>query len=121
MVKLNQGDPYILTDFIVPKDQTGETMDGNFFTFTGLAVLQFSGTGVNPPHTHPRAAELLFMVQRNLQVGLRDSTNKVYTRTLQFGDLFLFPKGLVHYQYNCDWNKSAIAVSATGSANAGTV
>ncbi|XP_070031599.1 germin-like protein 9-3 [Nicotiana tomentosiformis] len=140
------GDPYILTDFIVPKDQTGETMDGNFFTFTGmhgsfgsiitnfkvtkaykakfpalLAVLQFSGTGVNPPHTHPRAAELLFMVQRNLQVGLRDSTNKVYTRTLQFGDLFLFPKGLVHYQYNCDWNKSAIAVSATGSANAGTV
>lgn len=112
MVKLNQGDPDILTDFIVPDNWTGEAIDGNFFTFTGihgifgsiitnfevkkaskaefpaldgqstsLAVLQFPGGGVNPPHTHPRAAELLFVVQGSLHFGLVDSTNKLYTRT----------------------------------------
>ncbi|OIT36787.1 germin-like protein 9-3, partial [Nicotiana attenuata] len=146
------GDPYILTDFIVPENRTGDTLDGNFFTFTGmcgifgsiitnfkvtkaskaefpaldgqstsLAVLQFPGGGVNPPNTHPRAAVLLFMVQGSLQFGLVDSTNKLYTRTLQFRDLFVFPKGLVHYQSNCDWNKSAIAVSAFSSAYATTL
>ncbi|MCD7465780.1 hypothetical protein HAX54_001935 [Datura stramonium] len=146
------GDTDILTDFIVPENRTGDTIDGNFFTFTGtrgifgniitnfkvtkaskaefpaldgqstsLAVLQFPGGGVNPPHTHPRAAELLFVVEGCLEVGLVDSTNKLYTQTLQIGDMFVFPKGLVHYQYNSDWNKSATAVSAFGSANAGTV
>ena len=33
----------------------------------------------------------------------------------------MFPKGLVHYQYNSQPDMPAIAVSAFGSANAGTV
>ncbi|CAN4120207.1 unnamed protein product [Withania somnifera] len=128
-------DPDILSDFIVP---AGSAIDGNLFTFNvtkvskaefpvldgqsvSLAVLQFPGGGVNPPHTHPRAAELLFVIQGSLEVGFVDTTNKLYTQTLQVGDLFVFPKGLVHYQYNSDWNNSATAVSAFGSANAGTV
>lgn len=35
--------------------------------------------------------------------------------------MFVFPKGLVHYQYNSDAKNSTIAVSAFGSANAGLV
>ncbi|MBA0601553.1 hypothetical protein Gorai_004727 [Gossypium raimondii] len=35
--------------------------------------------------------------------------------------MFIFPKGLVHYQYNADPNNPAIAISSFGSANAGTV
>ncbi|XP_060168838.1 germin-like protein 9-3 [Lycium barbarum] len=142
-------DPDILSDFIVPvgsaidgnlftfngtrgifgsvieKFKVTKASKAEFPVLDGqsvsLAVLQYPGGGVNPPHTHPRAAELLFVVQGSLEVGVVDTTNKLYTQTLQVGDLFVFPKGLVHYQYNSDWNKSATAVSAFGSAIAGTV
>ncbi|KAK8564066.1 hypothetical protein V6N13_005723 [Hibiscus sabdariffa] len=85
------------------------------------ALLQYPASSVNPPHTHPRAAELLFLVDGNLEVGFVDTTNKLFTQSLQTGDMFIFPKGLVHYQYNADPNSPAIAISAFGSANAGTV
>lgn len=85
------------------------------------AVLQYPSGTVNPPHTHPRAAELLFLVYGSLEVGFVDTSNKLYTQSLQVGDVFVFPKGLVHYQYNNDAKNPAIAVSAFGSASAGTV
>ncbi|KAA3463651.1 germin-like protein 9-3 [Gossypium australe] len=85
------------------------------------AVLQYPASSLNPPHTHPRAAELLFLVDGSLEVGFVDTTNKLFTQSLQAGDMFIFPKGLVHYQYNADPNNPAIAISSFGSANAGTV
>ena len=85
------------------------------------AVLQFPAGTTNPPHTHPRSAELLFLVQGTLQVGFVDTTNKLFTQTLQEGDIFVFPKGLVHFQYNANTQLPALAISAFGSANAGTV
>ncbi|XP_062001394.1 putative germin-like protein 9-2 [Rosa rugosa] len=143
-------DPDILSDFIVPQNNT--KVNGTFFTctkFRGLfdgvpetfkvtkaaltefpalngqsvsyAVLQFPANGVNPPHTHPRSAELLFLVAGSLDVGFVDTKNVLYSQKLQVGDIFVFPKGLVHYQYNSQPNMPAIAVSAFGSANAGTV
>ncbi|XP_027154803.1 germin-like protein 9-3 [Coffea eugenioides] len=93
-------------------------LDGQSVSY---AVLQFPAGSVNPPHTHPRSAELLFLVLGSLDVGFVDTKNSLYTQTLQTGDLFVFPKGLVHFQYNSDLNKSAVAFSAFGSANAGTV
>lgn len=145
------GDPDILTDFILPPNFNG-TVDGTFFTFTGMrgildattptfnvtkasmaelpalngqsvsyAILRYPACSVNPPHTHPRSAELLFLIDGELEVGFVDTTNKLYTQTLQTGDLFVFPKGLVHYQYNNNANYTATAISAFGSANAGTV
>ncbi|KAK2640764.1 hypothetical protein Ddye_022527 [Dipteronia dyeriana] len=86
-----------------------------------LAVLEFPAGTTNPPHTHPRSAELLFLIQGSLQVGFVDTTNKLFSQTLQAGDMFVFPKGLVHFQYNADAQKPSIAVSAFGSASAGTV
>ncbi|KAJ0021615.1 hypothetical protein Pint_31865 [Pistacia integerrima] len=85
------------------------------------AVLQFPAGTTNPPHTHPRSAELLLLVQGSLNVGFVDTTNKLFVQTLQTGDLFVFPKGLVHFQYNPDEKAIATAISAFGSANAGTV
>ncbi|KAD5316946.1 hypothetical protein E3N88_16892 [Mikania micrantha] len=85
------------------------------------AVLQFPNGTVNPPHTHPRASELLFVLMGSLQVGFVDTTNKLFTQTLQQGDIFVFPKGLVHFQFNCDAKNPALALSAFGSASPGTV
>lgn len=46
-----------------------------------------------PPHTHPRSAELLFLVDGTLGVGFVGTKNNLFTQTLQAGDLFVFPKG----------------------------
>ncbi|MCD7467244.1 hypothetical protein HAX54_004573 [Datura stramonium] len=85
------------------------------------AILQYPAGSVNPVHTHPRSAELLFLMSGTLEVGFIDTTNKIFNQTLQTGDVFVFPKGLVHYQYNADAKSCAWAISAFGSANAGTV
>ncbi|KAJ6365514.1 hypothetical protein OIU76_030318 [Salix suchowensis] len=96
-----------------PKWQSLETL---------LPVLQFPAGTTNPPHTHPRSAELLFLVDGSLRVGFVDTTNKLFTQTLQAGDMFVFPKGLAHFQYNiADARNQALAISAFGSAGAGTV
>ncbi|KAI5575521.1 hypothetical protein BDE02_10G216200 [Populus trichocarpa] len=84
------------------------------------AVLQYPAGSLNPPHTHPRAAELLFLVYGSLDVGFVDTKNVLYTQKLQVGDMFIFPKGLVHYQSN-PTKEPAVAISSFGSANAGTV
>ncbi|KAF9598614.1 hypothetical protein IFM89_028283 [Coptis chinensis] len=144
------GDPDITSDFIVPSNYfsvpgnffayTGmRKVLGNItntFKVTkasmaefpalngqsvSLAILQFPAGGVNPPHIHPRSAELLFLVDGCLEVGFVDTKNILYTQSLQAGDLFVFPKGLVHYQFNSNKKKSATVISGFGSANAGTV
>ncbi|PSS04990.1 Germin-like protein [Actinidia chinensis var. chinensis] len=145
------GDPDIISDFIVPPNTTivdgnlftftgmRVLVDAPFpTTFKVLkasmaefpvlngqsvssAVLQYPASSINPPHTHPRSAELLFLLGGSLEVGFVDTTNKLFTQTLQAGDLFVFPKGLVHFQYNSDAKNPAVAVSAFGSASAGTV
>ncbi|PKA63023.1 Germin-like protein 9-1 [Apostasia shenzhenica] len=85
------------------------------------AFLEFGPGAINPPHTHPRSAELLMVIQGALSVGLVDSSGKLFTQQLEAGDVFVFPKGLVHFQVNKDAKNLAIAVSAFGSANPGTV
>ncbi|CAM0953145.1 unnamed protein product [Alopecurus aequalis] len=84
------------------------------------ARLTFPAGTVNPPHTHPRAAELLLVIEGALSVGFIDTTGKLYTKDLVVGDMFVFPKGLVHYQSN-QGSSLAVALSGFGSASAGTV
>ncbi|KAK4369460.1 hypothetical protein RND71_013252 [Anisodus tanguticus] len=122
---VSAGDPHILTDFMMPLEVP--SFDASYFTFSGLRGLvgappaeKFKATKASKTE-FPRAAELLFLVSGTLQVGFIDSTNKMFNQTLQTGDVFVFPKGLVHYQYNADANNCAWAISAFGSANAGTV
>lgn len=84
------------------------------------AMLMFQADSINPTHTHPRASELLLVVDGELSVGFVDTTNKLYTQDLTTGDMFVFPKGTVHWQYN-KGTKSATAFSTFGSAAAGLV
>ncbi|XP_010068830.2 germin-like protein 9-3 [Eucalyptus grandis] len=108
------------TTFTVTKASLNEfpALDGQSVSY---AVLEFPAGSVNPPHTHPRGSELLFLIYGSLQVGFVDTTNKLFNQTLQTGDIFIFPKGLVHFQYNANQTDFAVAVSAFGSASAGLV
>ncbi|XWS51920.1 hypothetical protein CRYUN_Cryun11dG0023300 [Craigia yunnanensis] len=86
-----------------------------------FATLEYPIGTLNPLHIHPRSSELLIVVDGSLEVGFVDTTGKLYTQTLQVADIFVFPKGLVHYQYNPSSDQPAMAVSSFASANAGTV
>ncbi|KAI5666751.1 hypothetical protein M9H77_16604 [Catharanthus roseus] len=100
----------------------------NFKTFPALfgqgvsvAVFRFPCGGINPIHSHPRSAEVFVLISGNLEVGFVDTKNKLYNKTIEAGDMFVFPKGLAHYQFNFDVINPAIAVSVYASANAGVV
>jgi oxalate decarboxylase/phosphoglucose isomerase-like protein (cupin superfamily) len=96
----------------------------NFPALTGLgissALLEYLPGGINTLHTHPRGTELLYVLKGTLHVGLVDSANKLYVQVLEKRDLFVFPKGLVHYQINLG-NKTVYAYAAFSSSNPGTI
>ncbi|KAK4369456.1 hypothetical protein RND71_013248 [Anisodus tanguticus] len=113
------GDPDILTDFVMPLEvpsvecfllhllrPEGPRDKGKHGRVSSpertKRFLRDPACSVNPVHTHPRASELLFLVSGMLEVGFIDSTNKMFNQMLQTGDVFVFPKRLVHYQYNGD-------------------
>ncbi|RCV10753.1 hypothetical protein SETIT_2G134000v2 [Setaria italica] len=106
-------------NFTVTKASMAEfpALNGQSVSF---AVLSYPPGSVNPTHTHPRASELLLVVDGTLSVGFVDTAGKLFTQDLATGDMFVFPKGTVHWQYNQGGN-SARALSAFGSAAAGTV
>lgn len=86
-----------------------------------LSMLLLPGGGISAPHTRPHATGLFLLLKGCLEVGFVDTTNKLYTQTLNAGDMFIFPKGLVHYQYNVDPKNPALGVAAFGSATADVV
>ncbi|KAK9267593.1 hypothetical protein L1049_010022 [Liquidambar formosana] len=59
--------------------------------------IDFAPWGVIPPHMHPRATEILTVLDGCLFVGFVTSNpaNRLITKVLQKGDVFVFPVGLV--------------------------
>ncbi|XP_058103608.1 putative germin-like protein 2-1 [Magnolia sinica] len=87
-----------------------------------LARIDFAPYGLNPPHTHPRATEILTVLEGTLYVGFVTSNteNRFITKTLHKGDVFVFPVGLIHFQFNIG-NTNAIAIVGFSSQNPGTI
>ena len=87
-----------------------------------LARIDFAPWGLNPPHTHPRGTEILTVTEGSLEVGFVTSNpeNRLITKVLQKGDVFVFPVGLVHFQRNIGYG-NAIAIAALSSQNPGVI
>jgi len=87
-----------------------------------LVRIDYAPGGINPPHTHPRATEILTVLEGSLEVGFVTSNpqNRLITKVLQKGDVFVFPIGLIHYQRNFG-NGNAIAIAALSSQNPGVI
>ncbi|CAA7394128.1 unnamed protein product [Spirodela intermedia] len=86
-----------------------------------LARVDFAPYGLNPPHTHPRATEVLTLLQGRLYVGFVTSNPpKLFTKTLNKGDVFVFPQGLIHFQLNIG-RENAVAIAALSSQNPGVI
>ncbi|XP_030531859.1 germin-like protein subfamily 3 member 2 [Rhodamnia argentea] len=109
------------------------------FSETGLAALSVNPTlfpglntlgmsfvradlrvgGINPPHFHPRATEIAYLVRGRVYSGFVDSSNRVFARVIEGGEVMLYPRGLVHFQMNVG-NKPATIFGSFNSQNAGT-
>ncbi|CAM6051859.1 unnamed protein product [Sphagnum compactum] len=84
-----------------------------------MARLDFAKGGLVPPHTHPRATEIIFVVEGSLFVGFVSTNGTLFATTLQKGDVFVFPRGLLHFELNV-WDGTATAIAALNSQNPGT-
>lgn len=113
--------PTQLSDFKVLKATKVEfpALDGQSVS---CAILEFPGGGsINPSHT-PFCRVTLhrwgFPSKWDLWTQPTSSSLRHYKPEI---DLFVFPKDLVHFLHNADPQKTAFAISAFGSASAGTV
>ncbi|XP_020230818.1 putative germin-like protein 2-1 [Cajanus cajan] len=87
-----------------------------------IARIDYAPWGLNPPHTHPRATEVLTLLDGTLEVGFVTSNpeNRHFRKVLHKGDVFVFPIGLVHYQRNVGYG-NAVAIAALSSQNPGVI
>ncbi|XP_014518073.1 germin-like protein 8-11 [Vigna radiata var. radiata] len=87
-----------------------------------IARIDYAPKGINPPHTHPRATEVLTVLEGTLEVGFVTSNpeNRHLRKVLQKGDVFVFPTGLVHYQRNVGYGY-AVAIAALSNQNPGVI
>ncbi|XP_037434401.1 putative germin-like protein 2-1 isoform X1 [Triticum dicoccoides] len=87
-----------------------------------LVRVDYAPNGQNPPHIHPRATEILTVLEGSLYVGFVTSNpeNKLFAKFLNKGDVFVFPQGLIHFQFNLGTNK-AVAIAALSSKNPGVI
>ncbi|KAK1580786.1 hypothetical protein Q3G72_000087 [Acer saccharum] len=87
-----------------------------------LARIDYAPYGQNPPHTHPRASEILVVQEGTLYVGFVTSNpeNKLFTKILNKGDVFVFPIGLIHFQFNIG-KTNAVAFAGLSSQNPGVI
>ncbi|KAH7834411.1 hypothetical protein Vadar_015681 [Vaccinium darrowii] len=83
-----------------------------------MARIDFAPSGLNPPHTHPRATEIIFVLYGQLDVAFITTDNVLVPMTVKQGEIFTFPKGLVHFQKN-NGKVPAAAIAAFGSQNPG--
>ncbi|KAG6476174.1 putative germin-like protein 2-2 [Zingiber officinale] len=89
-----------------------------------LVRIDYAPNGLNPPHTHPRATEILVVLEGELYVGFVTSnigqTNRLFTKNLKKGDVFVFPQGLIHFQLNTG-KCNTIALAGLSSQNPGVI
>ncbi|KAI5678425.1 hypothetical protein M9H77_09375 [Catharanthus roseus] len=87
-----------------------------------MARVDYAPWGINPPHIHPRASEILTVIEGTLEVGFVTSNpeNRLITKILEKGDAFVFPIGLIHFQRNVGYG-NAVAIAVLNSQNPGVV
>lgn len=97
--------------------------DGQFPGVNGLGIsiarLDMAAGGVIPLHTHPGGSELLVVIEGTICAGFISSfANTVYLKTLNKGEIMVFPQGLLHFQFNSG-KGPALAFVSFGTQNPG--
>ncbi|KAL3739338.1 hypothetical protein ACJRO7_020710 [Eucalyptus globulus] len=117
-----------------------ETVQANDFSFSGLHLPGNKSNPVGSKVTPVTVAQLpglntlgismaridivriLLVLEGTLEIGFITSNpdNRLISKILQKGDVFVFPQGLIHYQRNTGYG-NAVAIAALGSENPGVI
>ncbi|CAO2842013.1 unnamed protein product [Amaranthus hypochondriacus] len=93
--------------------------DMTFPALNGLGLsmsrLDIAVGGVVPIHSH-RVSELIIVIEGTIIAGFIDSNDRVYSKTLNKGDIMIFPNSLLHFQVNVG-KTPALAFVSLNSAN----
>jgi len=84
-----------------------------------MAIGQIGPCGLNTPHTHPRATELLYLASGVIEVGFIEENGARFVKNvLTAGQGTLLPQGSIHYQinYGCE---PALFVAALNNEDPG--
>uniref|UniRef100_A0A1J3CD91 Germin-like protein n=2 Tax=Noccaea caerulescens TaxID=107243 RepID=A0A1J3CD91_NOCCA len=84
-----------------------------------ISRIDYAPGGLNPPHLHPRASEAIFVLEGRIFVGFLTTTGKLISKYLNKGDVFVFPRALLHFQQNPN-NAPASVIAAFDSQLPGT-
>lgn len=84
-----------------------------------MSRIDYAAGGLNPPHSHPRATEMIFVLYGELDVGFITTAGKLVARSVAQGENFVFPRGLLHFQKN-NGEKPAAVIAAFNSQLPGT-
>ncbi|XP_040385048.1 germin-like protein 11-1 [Oryza brachyantha] len=85
-----------------------------------MARADIAPSGAVLPHSHPRASEMMFVHSGSVVAGFFDTRGKLFQKTLAEGDVFIFPRGLVHFIMNYGFSL-ATTFSVLNSQNPGVV
>ncbi|GFY87460.1 RmlC-like cupins superfamily protein [Actinidia rufa] len=131
--KLAKAEDFFFSGLLTPQNTSnpvGSTVtQANVAQIPGLNTLgismvriDYAPYGQNPPHTHPRASEILVVLEGSLYVGFVTSNpdNRLFTKVLYPGEVFVFPEGLIHFQFNMG-KTNAVALAALSSQNPGVI
>ncbi|KMS96207.1 hypothetical protein BVRB_001170 [Beta vulgaris subsp. vulgaris] len=93
--------------------------DLTFPALNGLGIsmsrLDIGVGGVVPIHSH-RVSELILVIEGKIIAGFISSEDKVYYKTLNKGDIMIFPQSLLHFQVNVG-KTPAVAFVSLNSAS----
>ncbi|KAJ4842799.1 hypothetical protein Tsubulata_014082 [Turnera subulata] len=84
--------------------------------------MSLPGPTCHPPDTHPRGTEVLLVLQATLFAGFVTSSpdNRLIAKVPKPGDVFVFPLGLIHFQFNIA-KTNAVATADMSSQNPGLI
>ena len=79
-----------------------ETMPALVGEGVSYSVFQIEPCGINLPHVHPRASEILYVINgSNIRaVFVEENGGRVISNVMRQGHVTFFPQGLIHYQQN---------------------
>lgn len=85
-----------------------------------MSRIDYAPNGLNPPHVHPRASEIIFVLEGQLYVGFVTTAGKIISKNINKGEVFVFPRGLLHFQKNIGKSAPASVIAAFDSQFPGT-
>lgn len=75
-------------------------------------LFEIEPCAINLPHVHPRASEMLYVVEGRFQSGfLEENEGRLVLNNIKEGQTTFFPQGLIHFEQNLECKKSVFLSS----------